>query len=139
MRSTSSSSYVNSLEQSITKGGLTSMSETVHYKGTLLKVERLEGETLEEQCKRLLGGKPLPSFCDTYEEFLLDEYYKTMTIQNGTVYEVAKIEVDVDSDIYHANLRADGKIDFEVRYYNGSCGFDEAISEAVKSLEKTAG
>jgi len=30
------------------------MSETEHYKGTLTKVKRLENESLEEQCKRLL-------------------------------------------------------------------------------------
>ena len=111
------------------------MSETVHYKGTLTALERLDGETLEEQCKRLLGGKPLPSFFNNYEEFLLDENYKTMTVQNGTLYEVAKITLDADDDIFNAHLRADGKIDFEVRYYNGGCGFDEAITEALEKLD----
>ncbi|MFS0878003.1 hypothetical protein [Solibacillus isronensis] len=112
------------------------MSETVHYKGVLKKVERFDGENLEQQCKRLLGNKELPSYFDSYEEFLLDNYYKTMTVQNDTVYEVKAIEVDADSDIFNATLLNDGQIEFEVRYYNGGCGFDEAIEEAIKNIGK---
>lgn len=112
------------------------MSETVHYKGVLRKTERFEGENLEEQCKRLLGNKELPSYFDNYEEWLLDNYYKTMTIQNGVIYEVEKIEVDADSDIFNATLKENGEVEFEVRYYNGGCGFDEAIEEAVKNIDK---
>ena len=112
------------------------MSKTVHYKGVLRKVERLEGENLEEQCKRLLNNKELPSYFDSYEEFLLDNYYKSMTVQNETVYEIEKIEIDADSDIFNATIRDDGNVEFEVRYYNGGCGFDEAIEEAIKNTNR---
>jgi hypothetical protein len=111
------------------------MSETVHYKGVLRKVERLEGETLEEQCKRLLEDKELPSYFDSYQEFLLDEYYNKMTIQNSIVYSVEKEDVDPDGDIFNASIEENGEIQFEVRYYNGGCGFDEAIEEAIKNIK----
>lgn len=112
------------------------MSETVHYKGVLKKVERFKEENLEAQCKRLLGNIELPSYFNSYEEFLLDNYYKTMTIQNDEVYEVEKIEVDAESGIFNSSLKENGDIAFEVRYYNGGCGFDEAIEAAMKNIDK---
>jgi hypothetical protein len=33
------------------------MSETVHYKGKLEIVKKLDNETLENQCKRLFNGR----------------------------------------------------------------------------------
>jgi hypothetical protein len=111
------------------------LSETVHYKGVLKKVERYEGETLEEQCKRLMDNKELPSYFDSYEEYFVDENYQKITIQNGVVYRVEKEEVDPDSDIFKARINENNDIEFEVRYYNGGCGFDEAIEEAVKSIK----
>ena len=111
------------------------MSETVHYRGTLKEVKRLEGENLSEQCKKLLGDKELPVYCDNYEEFILDEYYQKFTIQNGILYKIEKEEIDLDSDIFKASNGVNGEINFEVRYYNGGCGFDEAIEEALKNIQ----
>lgn len=110
------------------------MSETVHYRGVLKRVERHEGETLEQQCKRLLGNKELPSYCDSYAEYLMDENYQKITIQNDIVYQVEKEEIDPDSDLFQAKINDDDEIEFEIRYYNGGCGFDEAIEEAVKNI-----
>lgn len=111
------------------------MSETVHYKGILRKVERYDDETLEEQCKRLLEGKELPSYCDSYEEFFLDEYYQKAVIQDGVIYRVEKNDVDPDSEIFRVNKINDYEIEFEVRYYNGGCSFSEAIEEAFDNME----
>jgi len=112
------------------------MSETVHYKGVLNKIERYENETMEQQCKRLLDGKELPSYFDTYAEYLVDEFYHEMTIQDGVVYRVERIkEVDPDGDIFNAKLQNDGRVEFEIRYYNGGCGFDEAIEEALEDIK----
>lgn len=107
------------------------MSETVHYKGILKKVERLTEETLEDQCKRLLDNKDLPSYHDTYAEFITDEHYQKIVVVNGEVYQVEKEMLDGDSDIFRASLIDNENIEFEVKYYNGGCGFDEAIEEAL--------
>lgn len=111
------------------------MSETVHYKGVLRKIERYENESLEEQCKRLLDNKELPSYFDNYEEYFSDEYYHKFTIHNGVIYSIEKEDVDPDSDIFNAINGVNGEINFEVRYYNGGCGFDEAIEEAIKNIK----
>lgn len=111
------------------------MSETVHYRGTLVKLERFENESLEDQCKRLLNYQELPSYWDNYQEYLLDEKYKEVTIQNGNVYMVTKEEIDPDYDIYKAKENSNGDIEFEVRYYNGGCGFEEAIESALDNIE----
>lgn len=112
------------------------MSETVQYKGILKKVERLEGETLEEQCKRFLENKALPSYHDSYTEYLLDQYYQEMTIQKGILYRVEKERLDPEANMYNAHIQENGDIAFEVRYYNGGCGFDEAIENAMKKIDK---
>lgn len=112
------------------------MSETVHFKGVLEVVERHDGENLDEQCKRILNNRELPSYYENYQEFLRDEFYKDMTIQNGVVYRVKKTNVDPDGDIFNATLRENGDIEFEVRYYNGACGFDEALEEAIDNIKK---
>lgn len=111
------------------------MSETVHFKGVLIKLERNENESLEEQCKRLMEDKELPSYFDNYQEFLLDSYYHRFAIHNNCLYQVEKEDLDPDGDIFKASLKENGEIDFEVRYYNGGCGFEEAINEALRSIK----
>jgi hypothetical protein len=111
------------------------VSETVHYKGVLKYVERNDGESLEEQCKRLLENKEIPSYFDSYAEYFADEYYHKFTIQNGNLYSVEKEDVDPFYDMFNASITDNGDIKFEVRYYNGGCGFDEAIEEALKRIK----
>lgn len=112
------------------------MSETVHYKGVLKSIERYANETLEDQCKRLLDGKELPSYCDSYKEFFLDENYQKAVIIDGIIYRAVKEDVDPDSDIFRAKKINDNEIEFEVRYYNGGCGFNEAIDKALENMRE---
>ena len=108
------------------------MSETVYYKGTLTPVEKLEGETLEQQCKRLLDNRELPSWCDSYQEILRDEFYQKYVVYNGILYDVDKENIDPESSVFKASVNDNGTINFEVRYYNGGCSFDEAIETALE-------
>lgn len=112
------------------------MSEVVYYKGVLKEVELLEGENLEEQCKRLLEGKELPTYFDSYEEFLLEENYEAMVVHEGVLYRVEKEELDPESSVFNARRNEQGEIEFEVRYYNGGYSFDEAISRSIKRMDK---
>jgi hypothetical protein len=111
------------------------VSETVHYKGTLTKVEKLENETLEEQCKMILENKELPKWFDSYVEFLFDECYKEYAIYENELYFVDKKSVDADTDMFISSKNEDGTINFEVKYYNGGCGFEEAIETALKNIK----
>ncbi|MBT2759920.1 hypothetical protein [Paenibacillus sp. ISL-20] len=111
------------------------MSETVHYRGILKMIERYNNETLEDQCKRLLDDKELPSYCDSYEEFFLDENFDKAVIIDGMIYLAEKEAVDSDSDIFKVKKINDNEIEFEVRYYNGGCSFNEAIDEAFNNMK----
>jgi len=115
------------------------MSYWEHYKGTLTKVERLENESLEEQCKKLLEEKMLqevilPDYYDSYAEMLLDEFYNEYYVYNDMLYSMCRESIDSDGDIFNANEEENETINFEVRYYNGGCGFNEAIERAVKNI-----
>lgn len=111
------------------------MSESVHYRGILKPVGRLEGESLKEQCKRLLKNKELPSYYNSYKEYLTDEHYRELTIQNGIVYRVEKEMIETDDDFFNARIQDNGDVAFDVRYYNGGCSFDEAIERALKHID----
>jgi hypothetical protein len=109
------------------------MSETVHYRGTLTKVERLGNETLEEQCKRIIGEGNFKNYYESYQEMLLYgyEYSQDYFLQDDILYSVSKKEIDTDEDIFKSNENEDGTIEFEVKYYNGGCGFNEALEYAL--------
>lgn len=111
------------------------MSEEVHYKGTLTKVVKLEGEIIEDQCKRLLDNKELESYYDSYEEKLLDQGYYDYIVREDTLYSVEKQDINPYEDVFIANKNQDGTISFELKYYNGGCGFNEAIEYALENIE----
>lgn len=111
------------------------MSETVHYKGKLKQLEKLENETLEEQCKRLLDNQELESYYDSYREMLLSEYYNQFLDHNGILFSVTRECINPHEDIFRSSKNEDGTIDFEVKYYNGGCGFSEAIEEALSNIK----
>ena len=51
---------------------------------------------------------------------------------DGMIYTVEKKAHYPDEEIYKATKNEDGTIDFEVKYYNGSLGFNEAIDGALE-------
>lgn len=92
------------------------MSETVHYKGKLIPT-----------------GKTLAEF-DSDADDIYDHYEKAVEI-NEQIYLVEKADIDVDANIFESSENDDGSIDFEVKYYNGGCGFNEAIDYALKNIK----
>lgn len=112
------------------------MEETVHYKGVLKKVERLEGESLEEQCKRLLDNKDLPFHLKSYQEYLVEKHYREMTIQNGVVYRVEKEKGGSSEVMFDASQEANEEIAFELRYFDSDYDFDAALEKAIKRINQ---
>lgn len=112
------------------------MSETVYYKGILKPVDMLIGEGIEERCKRIIGNVELEDYYESYQEKLMDDYdyYEKYVIHNGILYSVEKQNFDPEESIFIANRNDDGTINFEVRYYNGGCSFDEAIDYALSKF-----
>jgi len=88
------------------------MSDTVHYKGKLTPT----GKTLKE-----FDGEAGDIF----------DYYERAVEIEGMVYTVEKKVLDPCDDIFLSTKNDDGTIDFEIKYYNGGCSFDEAIETAL--------
>ncbi len=67
------------------------MSEVVRYKGKLRLVEKLNNETLEQQCKRILEENDkdiaLDSY-DSYEEMFYNKFDKEYVIVENNIYHV---------------------------------------------------
>lgn len=94
------------------------MSETVHYKGKLTPT----GKTLQE--------------IDPDAGNIYDLGYKEYVVIDGAIYKADYREIDDYDDILNASKNEDGTYDFEVKYYNGGCGFNEAIDIAIDRLTK---
>lgn len=114
------------------------MSETVHYEGVLTPIERLENETLDEQCKRVLRMDELPYYCDDYIDYVRYEQGdpKEFMVVNDKLFSAVIVDVPMEDGIYKAEYTSDGSIKFEVRYYNGGCSFEEAVDTAIDKIDK---
>jgi hypothetical protein len=107
-----------------------------HHHGILRKVSRLKNETLEEQCKQLLNVDEFDDYYESYQEMFESEFYKKYVIYNDMIYKVEAKQTDPYGDIFVANKNSDGTINFEVQYYNGGCGFSEAIDIALNNMSR---
>lgn len=109
------------------------MSETEHRVGKLTPVE-ING-TIEETAEAILkaDGVEPKEYYDTFLDQLEDVGYRQYVITDGKIYKVDMAEIDPYNDIFNATHNEDGTIDFEVKYYNGGCSFNEAIEEAIKA------
>jgi len=112
------------------------MSEMEHYSGILREIPKLENETLEEQCKRLLDVDEIDIHYESYKEMFEDKNYGEYVIYNDLVYEITSRKADPYDDIFVANKNSDGSISFEVQYYNGGCGYSDAIEIALSNIRE---
>lgn len=115
------------------------MSQTEHFIGILIPVKLYESETLEEAAGRILdseGYKIDHEWYATALEALEDDFQEKYTVVAGNIYRVKKKDYE-EEDIFLASKNNDGTISFTVKYYNGGCGFDEAIELAFKQLKET--
>jgi len=113
------------------------MSETVHYTGKITLIKQPDNETMQQMAKRILneiGHKIDPYFKENYLECISElESYELI---NDSLYKIEDLEYcDHVPDIFDANKSADGSISFRVQYYNGGCGFNEALEEAMSNLK----
>lgn len=127
------------------------MSETVHYKGKLVRLNK-NGEDYRDIVKQLIVSKHDRNYfyetLETYKSFytideeiyqnlLDDDFYKEYYINNENLYKVEKRYVDMDIDIFNSEIVNDNEIKFEVKYYNGGCGLNEALDLAIKNSKES--
>lgn len=114
------------------------MSETVHYKGKAIQIEK-GFEDCEKEAKLILEnmGNSLETYYVTYieqlcQEFYMDYFYHSKT---ETLYKINYTEHDLEEEIISAKeTDIIGEIEFEMRYYNGGAGFEECLEEAMNKL-----
>jgi hypothetical protein len=116
------------------------MSETVHYKGVATKVKQPKKKTLNDLAENILkernieieksyNGNHIEQLCEDmcYEFFY---YPKTKSL-----YSITKEDVDQDEYIIKAELKDNGTIEYDLKYYNGEAGFEECLEEAFDKLK----
>ncbi|APR02564.1 TPA: hypothetical protein ACXDAY_002133 [Clostridium botulinum] len=115
------------------------MSKTVQYIGKLTELRRLDNETLEQQCEKVCKENnlyELPDFYYTWAECLTSELYKRYYINNNSLYVIESEQIDPEYDIFNASMNDNEEIEFEVKYYNGGCSFNEALNKAMSNLKE---
>jgi hypothetical protein len=114
------------------------MSETVVYTGKLMKVDKLDTETPETWCKEYCqqnGVSELDKYYKTWVECFSDEFYDDFIVHKNDIYRIINRTRIGENDIFYAKKDDRGCIDFVLSYYNGGCGFSEAIEEALDNLQ----
>jgi hypothetical protein len=110
------------------------MSETVHYRGKLIKMDKSVSELLDE----IQPEWREDDFYDTPEEYIRSEidamkyFYHEKT---KTLYKVENEELNPYEAIV-AYDNGDGTKSYQLLYYNGGAGFDECLEEALDKITK---
>ena len=113
------------------------MSSTEFHTGKLKEIDMgpYENENLAEQAKFLINKGFIN--CDFDEEC---DYFECSNIARigNTFYEIIDhySASDEDQDIGQANKNEDGTISFMLQFYNGGCGFDEALEDTLQTINK---
>jgi hypothetical protein len=117
------------------------MSQQETITGKLKLIPKLEGGSLEDQCKRVYNERferlcCLPTGYESWEEIIYCRGDNSILVCNGNVYEViSKRKLDC-LDLFQITKSNDGTYDFTLSYYNGGCSFSEAIEYAFDNMEE---
>lgn len=109
------------------------MSDTVHYTGTLTPITATIGLDFVDAIDKLKSIGHEIEEIDYDEQWISDPkiiYFKKQ------FFLVEKNELDAYNDIFRCE-KIDNYYKFEVKFYNGGCGFHEALEEAFKQLYTT--
>jgi hypothetical protein len=102
------------------------MSETQHCKFKLIPT----GLTPEEYSAK--NNLEVDDYFENAQEALEDHFYEKVAVIENQVYEVTDMKDMQYDDVFESNKNEDGSIDIHVKYYNGGCGFSEAIEYALE-------
>lgn len=116
------------------------MSETEYNTGKLIPLVLdgvTEEERAEEACK--FFGYEKSDYQESWKECLMEDGYNTLYMNNGVVYRIFNERGGGGEDIFKAKRNEDGTIDYVTQFYNGGCGLEEALDEALKRMENNGG
>jgi hypothetical protein len=108
--------------------------EVVRHTGTISLIEKRPFETLEQQCKRILGDKYDPDKYSSAVEQLVyygDELY---IIAKGKLYRVSDTKATIHTESYCNLMRLNDNV---YKYITQFCDIKSSLSEQlVTELEK---
>jgi hypothetical protein len=114
------------------------MSEMEAHVGKLRKVQRNEGQSVEDWCIEKCEADDefeLPHFYKSFEEFFRDNHYEEFFFVDDEIWEIFDhTELD-DDDIYEMTPNPDGTVSFTMRFYNGGTCLCECIEEGLANLK----
>lgn len=92
--------------------------------------------SLEETAKMILWelGEDVDNIHNSIE-YLLDEHYDKYVRVKDKLYKIIVDKEYQEDDLMQATKNSDGTIDYVVQFYNGGCGFNEALEEAINNLD----
>ena len=81
--------------------------------------------------KRILDNKPLSEGFINEHFNDIDDYFGI----NGKVYRIEDTRFDEEDDLLVMGENPDGSLEYLVRFYNGGCGFGEALEDSYNKLK----
>lgn len=108
------------------------MSDIEHDKGILIPI--LRSKDLENAAKCIFKFEKWTTDAPTYLEALSDIGYRKYIVINNTIYKINNTKLDID-DILRSSKNANGSINYEVKFYNGGCDFNEALNGAYENMD----
>lgn len=112
------------------------MNNLKHITGKLKLIEKLENETLNEQCKRLVEEKYSKHDLDKknyvdYIDVFIDGFYDSHIIVDNNIYQVLETDEEYKTaEKFNMIDNSDGTYDFDV-LYDGRYDFEDAIEKAL--------
>ena len=115
-----------------------SYTENHYIKLKEVKVDNLE-EWLKKKCQGIVPELKEPSDAgeDTWRgvyDYCLDEEDQDYKILNGKLYKIIK-HIDLNDEDDSVNINENGEIEILTSFYNGGCGFDEALEYNLNKLK----
>lgn len=107
------------------------MSEWIHSKGTIKKIDMPENITTLEGQAEYLKSKGFIIDQEDYQEGYVF-FYDCLQLDDGW-YTYTEEEVDPEEK-YEAKKLDEGTIEYEVKYYDGGGDLSDALRKAMKTL-----
>lgn len=112
------------------------MSEQRTYVGKFWEIDT-GGKTPEEYaklCMEKIGRTELPSYHDSWLEYLLDYKYDTVIMLKGKLYRI-KIDQDIDDSCFCViHKESDGSYSFATSFYDGGTYLKEMLEDEFERM-----
>lgn len=114
------------------------MSKTVHYKGIAKEIKSGGRKKLIQAAEEILKlkNKEVSDYYEDALECLIYDFEDEFFYHRKTkkLYAITKKELEPYDDIISAEIKPNGTIEYELKYYNGGAGFHECMEEAFDKL-----